>query len=487
MEPGLKIEPRESIALSLRVTDPDVIAELSRRESDERERFALAALRIGVLAVKQAGGALDERALRDAGREMVTAMQVELSHHREKVAAEMAGELRRYFDKQTGSVSNAIADLTKSDGQLEKLLGRHLGGDASTLARTLTQHVGEQSPLLRVLSPVQKDGILAQLGEAVKKSLEEQRKSLLTEFDMNRDDSALSRLIRQVKDGNANLGRTIDETVGRLAKEFSLDNEQSSLVRFKKEVSGLVEKLAAEQREFQARVGKELTALTTARSIEEQTPRKGATFETALGQLLQAEALRAREQCFPVGNSVGVLKHCRKGDYVLEFGPDSAAPGQRVVVEAKNEAGFQLQRTLEWMAEARPNRIAQYGVFVWARGVAPPGQPRFQRVGEDILVIWDHEDPASDLYVLAALEVARALTVRRARQEEGQAESLTELETAITQVGRDAEALEAIRNSAASIRSGAERIGDEADKLQAKLRRRLEGMRESVEALRPKG
>ncbi|MBI2921869.1 MAG: hypothetical protein HYY18_12355 [Planctomycetes bacterium] len=485
MQPTLKLVTPEALDLHLRVTDPEVLAELVRRaESADRDLFALAALRVGVLAMKQAAGALDERALRDAGRELVAGLEMTLLEHRTKTAGEVAGELRRYLDTQTGSLPQMIDNLVKGGGHLDRLLRQHLGDETSTLAQTLTAHIGAQSPLLRMLSPEQKSGLLARLEELVKSSLEDQRARMLGEFDLNRPESALSRLLASISKGQGSLEENFRNTIGKLASEWSLDNEASSVARFRKGLTELIDRLSVEQRGFQQAVMKELAELRARRAVEQQTTRKGATFEEALGALLRSEAEKAREIFAAVGLNTGEIKSCKKGDFVLEQGPEAAAPGARVVVEAKDDRAYGVKEALAELEVARPNRRAQAGVFVFSRAVVPPEMARFQRHGSDLLVVWDLEDPASDLWLQAALEVARALLVRRARQDQAETAGLDELDRAIAQIEKDSGALQAIVTSAQTIGSAAGKIQDEAEKLQKKLARQVEAMREGLEGMR---
>ena len=54
--------------LQLRVTDQEVIQELLQREPGaERDHFATSALRVGVLAFRQASGLIDRSAMRSEG------------------------------------------------------------------------------------------------------------------------------------------------------------------------------------------------------------------------------------------------------------------------------------------------------------------------------------------------------------------------------------------------------------------------------------
>lgn len=485
MQPALRPAAAEGLELRLRVTDPDVLAELARLpEPADREAFALAALRIGVLAVRQAAGALDERALRDAGKAMVADAERALNEHRLQLVARIEKEMQGYFDRASGKVPQFLEELTRPGGSVDRMLRQHLGGDQSTLAATLAAHVGQQSPLLQMLSPGQKSGLLSRVEELVKKNLEEQRATLLGEFDLNREQSALSRLVKQVKDGQGTLESGFRETIGRLASEWSLDNENSSVARFKKDVAASIDRLLESQASFQKEVVRELSALQQKRATEAVTTRKGATFEESLGGVLRAEAEKAREKFDAVGLQVGEIKNCKKGDFTVEMGPDSAAAGERIVVEAKEDAGFTMRLAMEELDLARPNRKAQVGIFVLSSRAAPEGMARFQRFGNDLVIVWDAEDAATDLWLVAALEVARALLVRRAREASATSASLAEIDTAVAQLEKDALALQQIATYANSVTGAADKIRDEVEKLARKLARRVAEMREGVEGLR---
>ena len=485
MQPALRPAPSAGLELRLQVADADVLAELLRiQDPADREAFALAALRIGVLAIRHAGGALDERALRDAGQSMVTDMERVMDEHRLQLVARIEKEMQGYFDHASGKVPQFLAEVTRSGGSLDQMLRQHLGDDQSTLASTLTKHVGQQSPLLQMLSPEQKTGLLARLEDLVKRNLEEQRATLLGEFDLNRDQSALSRLVKQMKDGQGTLETNFKETIGKLASEWSLDNEGSSVARFKKDVAASIEKLVESQHSFQKEVVRELGALQQKRAVEAQTTRKGATFEEALGNVVRSEAEKARERFDAVGLNVGEIKNCKKGDFVIELGPDSAAPGERIVIEAKEDAGYSLKLAAEELGLARPNRKAQVDVFALSSKVAPDGMARFQRFGNDIFIVWDAEEPASDLWLVAALEVSRALIVRRAREGAATSTSLAEIDTAIAQLEKDVMGLQQIVTYVGTVTVAAEKIRDEVDRLMKRVGKRISEMKDGVEALK---
>ncbi|MCE9581597.1 MAG: hypothetical protein K8T20_03670 [Planctomycetes bacterium] len=488
MQPSLRIVSADGIDLNLHVTDVEVLAELQRLpDPAEREAFALAALRIGILAIRQAGGAVDERALRDAGKALVSDVARVMNEHQLQTVTRIEKEMQSYFDRSSGKVPQFLDELVKPGGNLDRMMRQHLGGDTSTLAQTLTQHVGSQSPLLTMLSPEQKTGLLARVEDLVKKNLEEQRSTLLGEFDLNKEQSALSRLVRQMQDGQGSLEKNFKETIGKLASEWSLDNENSSVAKFKRDVAASMEKMFLGQTAFQQAVMKELEGLRQKRASEAVSTAKGATFEVALGDVLRAEAQKAREIFQPVGLHVGEIKNCKKGDFVHEFGPESAAPGERVVVEAKDDAAYGHKEALEELGIARPNRKAQVGIFVLSSAVAPEGMARFQRFGNDIVLVWDKDDPATDLWLLAGLELARALVVRRARAAAETSTSLAEIDTAIAQLEKDATGLQNIAIYANTVTGAAEKIRDEVEKMQKKIAKQIGAMREGIEALKGTG
>lgn len=71
-----------------------------------------------------------------------------------------------------------------------------------------------------------------------------------------------------------------------------------------------------------------------------------------------------------------------------------------------------MPEALDELRDARANRDAGSGVFVLARSHVRPGFAPFARYGQDVLVVWDHEDPSSDARLEAALMLGVALAVR---------------------------------------------------------------------------
>ena len=83
--PSLRVV-RGELELALRVTDPDVVAELeSVPEGAAREAHALKALRIGVTALQGARGQVDAAVVRKEGERLGAELRRSLDAHREAV------------------------------------------------------------------------------------------------------------------------------------------------------------------------------------------------------------------------------------------------------------------------------------------------------------------------------------------------------------------------------------------------------------------
>src|SRR5580693_435966 len=143
----------QPVTLRLEVTDPEVLAELRHRgEGDEREQFALAALRIGVLALRSAAGQVDAATIREAGGVLVSEVRDLLSQRVTEMSERVGATLTQYLDPQSGALPQRLNALMRQDGELERLFRAQIGADDSQLARSLASHLGEGSPLFKLLS-----------------------------------------------------------------------------------------------------------------------------------------------------------------------------------------------------------------------------------------------------------------------------------------------------------------------------------------------
>src|SRR5262249_26491820 len=155
----------------------------------------------------------------------------------------------------------------------------------------------------------------------------------------------------------------------------------------------------------------------------------------------------------PTGSTTGLIKNCKVGDCVVELGPDSAAPGSKIVIEAKEECGITLAAARQEIEQARKNRGADWGLFVFSKKTAPAGLEPFQRYGNDFVVIWDAEDAASDVFLKAGLIAARALCFRAQRNTAAAVADFDAIERAVLEIEKRAGNLDEVGKSAGTIKS----------------------------------
>ena len=464
--------PARSIVLTLRVTDPEVLHELERHDDGApRETFASQALRLGVLALRQANGALDADTIRREGDRLLASVSSVLQERTSDLSGALANAMLQYLDPLSGTLPQKLEQLTKPHGDLEKLLSKHLQGDQSMIAQTLAKHVGEESPLFRLLSPKQSDGLLAALAESLRKALAAQKDELLRQFSLDHEGSALQRLsIMLAKTGEA------------VETSLTLDDEASPLARLKREILDVLSAHATANVTFQAEVRSTLETFKVRREEAARSTLHGHTFEQMVGEFLEGEARRVGDVCEHVGATPGRAQR-KLGDFVVELGPESAAPSARVVCEAKAKKRYTVKNALAELAEARHNRDAQVGVFVFDRASAPEKMEPICRIGSDVLVVWDADDATTDTYLRAAFAIARTLAFRQREADARSEADVRKLEDLVEEIASHATSLEAIEKAARTVKKNGEAILGSAETLREALERQVAALRGCIPGL----
>jgi hypothetical protein len=527
------------LALQLVVTDPEVCSELRAHETEsDRNRYALAALRIGVHAMRQAAGAIDTHAVRDEVAQMMVSLREVLGEHSVQCTGAISGSLKDYFDPESGQLTQRLDRLVKREGELDELLTRHLGEDSSTVARTLAAHVGEQSPLFRMLSPEQADGLLVSLQDVIGLSLKTQREQIVKNFSLDDKDSALSRLLSEVTDANGALRKNLAEDLEEIRDEFSLDNEEGALARLvtrvekaqqeisdqfshdnadsamsrmaklletvngtvkdsltlddeksplsllRRQLLEVIEQIEKSNTEFHTEIRETVASLKARKKEKARGTRHGDDFQDAVGDYVDADATNRGDICQRTTHKVGRIPRCKVGDFVLTMGPEAAAAGGAITVEAKQEQGYDLKAILDEIAKARTNRDAEIGIFVLSSLVAPEGMEPLTRYGNDIVVVWDAEDPMTDVVLASALTLARALVARRSVVDKERAADLSELDKAMQRIAKDASGLGEIITWSGTITNNGTKIRDKAERLKQDLESQVQRLEEHLGRLR---
>lgn len=499
-----------AIDLGLVVRDRDVLAYLERfAEGDPRDRAALAALRVGVLAIQQAGGTVDAQAVRSEGERLIAGVKSELDRHAAAISADLGSALRQYLDPKDGQLPLKLHEMLRPNGQLDQLLVRHVGSDNSTLAGSLARQVGEASPLLRSLDPRQKDGLVETLRTAIQQSLDAQRDHVLKQFSLTDGQSALSifrdqltkangqlrdelskdvlRVQREFDLGNndgalARLVSRVEDAQRKITGEFTLDNTSSALSRLKGEIVGLLEQLRDRNSEFQRDVKAAVDSLRAIRAERDKSTAGGQDFEAALNVLIAGEASRLGDFFEACGTFPGDIPRCKTGDAIITLGAETAAAGRRIVFEAKREAKS-LAQAREELAEARKNRRADIGIFVFAAMSAAGFEP-FSRHADDLVVVWNPDDPSSDVYVKAAISVARALVVRRKIEQDSARVDLSPVQEALDTLVKSAEAVQELLRFSSLVADNNRKVSDRAERMKKDMESASERLSSCLARLR---
>ena len=490
------------LRLSLVVRDADLIRELVRQGDDAaRLRYAQDALRIGLLALRRARGDVDADQIRNESARLLDALRQQLSMHQQSVQDRIEHKLKEYFDPSSGRFDERVKRLVENGGELEHVMHRLVGAEDSALRKTLDAQLGTDSPLMRALNPSDSEGLLQSLSKRLDEELRQQRDTILREFSLDNREGALARLVRELNEQQGDLVRELDlqeegsalnklvtrveRTQRQISEEFSLDREESALARMRRELLALINELRDRNATFQADVMARLAETRGAKEEAKHGTRHGIDFEDAVFQQLQRRCQQSGDVARHTGNAAGLVSRSFKGDAVVELGPETIAPGARIVVEAKQQQNYELAKARDELEAARKNRGAVVGLFVYSQRTAPEGVATFQRIGNDVFIIWDAEDPATDVTLDAGLAVARAIVAGGARDAAQAEVDFDAFERAINEIEKQLKKVEQIQKSANSIQSSTKTIlkqarimGDNIETQVGRLRAQVDGLRQ---------
>lgn len=537
--PSSAIDVPRTLSLQLVISDTDSIAELlAHSEGRNRDEYAIAALRIGLLSMKHARGQVDADAVKRESDRMLSDLRTALESYRQQINENINSTLKDYFDPKGGRLQERIDRLLQRDGELEHLLQRQIGTNDSELVKTLKTHVGHDSALMKLLDPEESQSLTQVLSESIKQIIQIEVKTVLAEFSLDNKGGALSRLIEEISQESGHLKRDLANQVGNLAQQFSLDREDSALsrlvrkveqaqkiiskefsldeensaltrmtellqkataaintnltldhknsalARLRGELVDILEKHQNQVSTFQKDVTVALEAMKARREESLRSTTHGKDFEAVAVEFIQKEAQRLNDIPRATGATTGNIRYSKVGDAVVELGPDTAAPGERFVVEAKEHASYDLAGARQEMETARKNRGASIGLFIFSKKTAPAGIESLQRQGDDIFVVWDAEDINSDVTLKAAISLARALCIRQRMARKAELSDFTSLDAAILEIEREAMRLADIKTWSNTIKVNNNRILEEIRKMQENLDKYVKQIRDGITGLK---
>ena len=508
----------DELTIELRDRRPDSLALFGDVDVAVREQLAHDAWAVGLRALANAHAAAQESTLKDVGATLVGDIDRQLKLHVEQQQATIGAVLTRFFDPKEGQVTQRLSAFVDDQGVLARLLEKYLGPQNSVLAEALAKQVGETSPLFKKLSPTDSTGLVKVLEAQLRAVMGEGHAELVRALDPLAEDGAVARFLKslreELKDADEDRQKQLsaalaaldandeDSLLSRLVREthrarqdvlaaVNPDAPSSPMALLKASLSKLLHEQSAtqltlakrqeeRQLQFEKEVREALVRMETKRTQDLKTTRGGLDFEDAVVSFLRA-ATQGAPCLFDATGSTSGVGRSRKGDAVVRFTDESAFAGAGVVFEAKRESGYSVQKALDELSAARKNRNADAGVFVMARSHAGDVFPRFARHGNNVLVVWDDQDPATDAYLHAAILLGLGLITRM--KTAGDAGDIASLRDVEGRIECELSRLEKMEKHSDSIRKNVDGISDEIRKAQKALDLLLRKAQSTLRAL----
>jgi hypothetical protein len=282
---------------------------------------------------------------------------------------ELGQALARYFADKDGVVPKSLNEAFGDKGALPQFFQRYFDPETGKLVRLIDSQVGPSSRFGRLFDVKNKDGVIAVIEEKVKHLVEAKLNEVLKEFSLDEDGSAMNKL-KTIMDGAFG---TFREALG----------------------------------------------IKAARAEEaERGHVKGFCFEEDLYAVVAEMGRQFGDETELVRGTPGIHK-CKVGDHLITLGETTGAPGLRIVVEVKDQP-YKAKKAVTELQEAKNNREAVSGIFVFAEGCEPVEFGNFKRIDNDYFCTVDKSVLAADgplPFLWAAYEFARVQAVTAVRKE----------------------------------------------------------------------
>ena len=431
---GTQHNNSEKLLLNLEVKDAGTIQYLNQFDPVSQNERALEALKIGSIAIQSATPAIDTRFVQERFNEFSSTIDGCMIGFND----EITNELDNYFNSRNGTLNKSLDNFLGDGGKLANVLYQYFGSESGHLLSLISKQVGPGSGFAKSLDPENKQGVICKIEDTVKAYMKKNSLEILGQFSLDVEDSAISRL---------------KDSIMTEMKELREYNGQ-----FFTDLKGAMG--------FQS--GKEEEA--------EKGTEKGREFEVALYDRVAEFGRNLGDQTEIVRSITGSIPRSKKGDYKLTLGDTSGAPGLNVAVEVKKEKGYRMKDAIDELKDARKNRDAVAGIFVFAESCAPSEVGNFLRIGNDFYVTVDDNDvysPTSTIYFEAAYNILRAVIISNTRSEEAESVDIDKVRAEVDSAVETVSRMSDLVTKAKTIKNSSIKIESVATDLKAQLEERL--------------
>lgn len=401
----------KAIALSLNLDDPVILAYLGAFPEADQPGRAVAALKMGVTVLQLAGQTIDTDIVKEAFADLEEGI---------------GKSLAQYFKDKDGILPRSLEGVFGHKGQLTQVFHGFFDPADGKLNRLIEAQIGPSSRFGKSLDPKSKDGIICLLEQKVRELVEAK----------------------------------IDE----LLSEFSLDDEESAMSRFKA-------MLASGLNEIKQALGvKDAQKTEAARGHV-----KGFDFQDRLYQRVALWGEELGDETEFVAGQPGTVARAKVGDHLITLGESSGAPGLQLVIEVKDQE-VKFKDACDELQRAKKNREAVSGIFVFSKGCEPPELPDFRRVGEDFYCTVDKDCLEAEgplLFLESAYKMARMQAVAAARKEAEGELDLEAIHNHLDHLAQQVVRMGEIATKATTVKKNGEFIEETVKKMQEDMQERL--------------
>jgi hypothetical protein len=322
---------------------------------------------VGVIAIQSASPTLDTQVVQAKFAEVESRLREQMAEFQRKLSE----DLGRYLQEEDGVFPKSLDVVFGENGRLGRTFQSFFDPNEGKLSRLMQAQIGPESQFGKALDPQNKLGVLALIETRVQELVQAKLDEVLQQFSLDEDGSAMFRLKAMLSEQFVQLTKSL----------------------------GIQDATAAEAKKGHV---------------------KGMLFEEDLYQVFARFGSELGDETELVRGTGGSVSRCKKGDFVATLGEASGAPGQKIVVEVKDQPVRLKEANCE-LQEAKSNREAVCGIFVFARGCEPAEVSDFRRIGEDFYVTVDKEHLEAGkplLFLESAYKIARILAVAAERKEQ---------------------------------------------------------------------
>jgi len=180
--------------------------------------------------LQQARGRIDTESVRNEGDRLVAALENRLGQYQDQLRTVLGGTLKDYFDPNDGRFTERVERFIRQDGDLEKVIRTQMDVAAIGLKEAIDNQVGPRSSLAQLLTPGESNAL------TVDALLVAQREKVIGEFSLDRQDSALARLLTELRTYHGGVAGDLKDSIASIVSEFSLDKGDSALSRLIKAI-----------------------------------------------------------------------------------------------------------------------------------------------------------------------------------------------------------------------------------------------------------